>query len=1244
MRLTCPVTAVQIENHTPVQTTCMKTLVRQATFAAPIRTDREILNFFEEEQIGVYCEPRCGDCRCGACVLGNKQMSIKEEREYYRFKSLMYLDKCGNKDDPGPYWRTEFPWTIEPDDLVDNKAAVAAVMYATEKKLGRNPEWRETYEQQLHALVEKGFAREISQADIDAWVGRGGKVYFIAHQMVINPDSKSTPVRCCFNSSQKYQGYSLNSSWELGPDLVNSLHSILLRFRKDVVAAQGDITKMYYMVRITEKESWMQIFMWRFVGESRIRYFKMERLVMGNKPSASLSGVALAETAKLEDFPTRFPSAFNALTRDAYVDNVFLTAPDQESIKAMIAEIELVAARGGFFFKPFIISGENVQDIVIGTPIPDTVAVEEEKALGVYWHVSKDLLYIKADLHKSNNRVRRGVPISTVSIGPDSLVSISPHMTLRVCLSLHSKPFDALGFILPTRVIGNLLFRSTLQLMKKERKGKIPWDEVISGQIRDQWNDYFSMLLQLDKIYFPRSLKPEGTDPTVKPALCTFNDGNPDGFGTVGYARWIMADGSVQCRLILSKSRLGPLMHKGETVRNELSGSTLSARLKTWIQRNSDIEFGEFHHFLDSQIVRDMLAKDSYGFNTFIGLRVAEIQQKTVLENWKHVPSRCNISDVLTKGAPPSMLGPGSDWQEGPAWLRGEESTWPVSAQPRRETCAVREALEPFLRKAGTNTICTSQLECFDTLISHCSCLHKLLRCVSYLVRWRLPTRDGLKNYATLRLVRPVSASEISDAMNLMVAWEQKVRLNYRQVEKLVPRTVLRKLNNFDRKVSLVVVGGRVQNFPLSFLGQNEDIPILPYGDLAKLVVEYYHKKYHKEVDTIVAHVRSDFWVVKCRKIASYIDSRCRECKLSRKRRAAQLMGDLPVYRSNIQAAFSVVGCDLWGPIMIRDDVVKRGNRVYKKAWGVLLTCTATRAVYLDVACGSSTEELLHVLRRAMARCGDIKTIISDPGTNLVGAAKELRQWRQGWDEAMLVRHGAKVGLEWVNIMAASQHQNGMSEIMIKLSKAVLKSLMRSIGKQVLSLNELNTLLAETAQLINERPIGMKPNEKVDSAYLSPNSLLLGRSSDRISSGPFWPNLENDDDPRAFKTRFQLVQSIAEQFWRVWVKLYFPSLIIRHKWHAEKRNLKVGDICIVQDSNALRGEWRIARVSNCYPDCHGKVRNVELLVKPKQGGQGDYIPTAPVYIKRHVSKVVVLEPSDSEDSSYGSTPGGARQV
>ena len=140
--------------------------------------------------------------------------------------------------------------------------------------------------------------------------------------------------------------------------------------------------------------------------------------------------------------------------------------------------------------------------------------------------------------------------------------------------------------------------------------------------------------------------------------------------------------------------------------------------------------------------------------------------------------------------------------------------------------------------------------------------------------------------------------------------------------------------------------------------------------------------------------------------------------------------------------------------------------------------------------------------------------------------------------------------------MANSQHQNGVTEIMIKLAKSVLKSLMKSIGDQVLSLNELNTLLAEAAQLINERPIGVKPNEKVDSEYLSPNSLLLGRNSDRICSGPFIPSNVIWSDPSSFKSRFLLVQAITEQFWRNWMKLFFPSLVVRQRWHVEKRNLR----------------------------------------------------------------------------------------
>ena len=86
----------------------MKNTVRQATYKTLMRSEKKILNFFKEEQIGVHCEPCCGNCQCGTCALGAKQMSLHDEKEYRRFKSLTYLDKKGTPEDPGPYWVAKF--------------------------------------------------------------------------------------------------------------------------------------------------------------------------------------------------------------------------------------------------------------------------------------------------------------------------------------------------------------------------------------------------------------------------------------------------------------------------------------------------------------------------------------------------------------------------------------------------------------------------------------------------------------------------------------------------------------------------------------------------------------------------------------------------------------------------------------------------------------------------------------------------------------------------------------------------------------------------------------------------------------------------------------------------------------------------------------------------------------------------------------------------------------------------------
>ena len=115
--------------------------------------------------------------------------------------------------------------------LPNNFPAVLGVMNSTARKLDKNIEWRKIYEKQLLDLVQCKFAREISVSELSSWQENKLNTYYIAHQMVVDPTNKSTPIRTVFNSSQVYKGHSLNTSWSLGPDIMSKLQGVLLRFR-----------------------------------------------------------------------------------------------------------------------------------------------------------------------------------------------------------------------------------------------------------------------------------------------------------------------------------------------------------------------------------------------------------------------------------------------------------------------------------------------------------------------------------------------------------------------------------------------------------------------------------------------------------------------------------------------------------------------------------------------------------------------------------------------------------------------------------------------------------------------------------------------------------------------------------------------------------------------------------------------------------------------------------------------------
>ena len=93
--------------------------------------------------------------------------------------------------------------------------------------------------------------------------------------------------------------------------------------------------------------------------------------------------------------------------------------------------------------------------------------------------------------------------------------------------------------------------------------------------------------------------------------------------------------------------------------------------------------------------------------------------------------------------------------------------------------------------------------------------------------------------------------------------------------------------------------------------------------------------------------------------------------------------------------------------------------------------CLNTRAVHLELAVDCSRMEFLQVLHRFFSIRGQPAIMMSDNGTQFVGAERELREMIAGWDKKQLQEFCAEKGMEWKFITPKAPHQNGCAEAMV---------------------------------------------------------------------------------------------------------------------------------------------------------------------------------------------------------------------
>ena len=125
------------------------------------------------------------------------------------------------------------------------------------------------------------------------------------------------------------------------------------------------------------------------------------------------------------------------------------------------------------------------------------------------------------------------------------------------------------------------------------------------------------------------------------------------------------------------------------------------------------------------------------------------------------------------------------------------------------------------------------------------------------------------------------------------------------------------------------------------------------------------------------------------------------------------------------------------------------------------------------------------------------KTIISDNGTNFVGAAREFKECFAEHQRAGTTVKLLDLGIKWSFNPSAAAHFGGVWE---RLVRSCQKALFIVLGKQSLKEDRLQTVLCIVEQLPNNRPLTDVSSDVSDQQPLTPNLFLIGQINVN------WPN------------------------------------------------------------------------------------------------------------------------------------------
>lgn len=1096
--------------------------------------------------------------------IGNLILSSEDQRAKHLLESTTrFLD---NRYEVGLLWRHD---NIR---LPDNQAMALRRHQQLQKRMERNTDLAETLNGKIAEYVAKGYARKLTQEELDQSHPR---IWYLPIFPVTNPN-KPGKVRLVWDAAAKTFGVSLNSALLKGPDLLCSLLAILLQFRQGRIGLSGDLREMFHQILMRTEDQHCHRFFWTDENGGIAVYVLQ---VMSFGASCSPCCAQYIKNLNAERFRESHPVAVETITKRHYVDDM-LTSVDEENEAIRLAEeVKFVHSQGGFEIRNWMC---NSRTVLTALHEGDTTEkdmdlcseIAAEKVLGMWWSTTTDEFLFKVGW-------KRYDPLLLAGQRPPTKREM-----LRVLMTI----FDPLGLIAHFLIFLKILLQEVW-------RSKVQWDEEVAGELYRKWQLWTQILPQVEDVRIPRCYNSSlALNSCTDVQLHTFVDASENGFAAVAFLRFDY-NGSTKCSIVASKARVAPLKFLS-IPRLELQGAVLGARLAQTIITSLSLRITRRVYWTDSRDVLHWINSDHRRYSQFVAFRVSEILETSEPEEWRWVPTRLNAADDGTKWDGTPDLTSESRWFTGPDFLWFPETKWPETPCLRSP---VTTELRPHLMVHRTGP-CGSFIPVGD--FSNWKRLRNVMAFVlRYISNLQLKAKRRQSYLGPLTMMELRKSEDFLFRLAQQEGFPDEITIlqqarSTASVKSLPKSSSLYRLTPCLDEQGVLRMRSRIGG--CQFVGDDTKQPIILPRDhhITMLVIMHYHQRYHHcNHETVVNELRQKFHIPRIRVAFNKTRKSCQRCKNENAVPQPPIMADLPAARlAAFTRPFTYVGIDYFGPM----DVVI-GRRTEKR-WGMLITCLTIRAIHIELVHSLNTNSCIMGLRNFISRRGTPRKIYSDRGTNFVGTNRELSE------AIAAINHSAMTEFvspetEWIFNPPAAPHMGGCWERLVRTVKANLKAMRPA---STLTDEVLRNTLTEIENVINARPLTHVPIDSDSAPALTPNHFILG------SSNGTKPLSTLDDNALTLQRNYQTSQILANQFWRRWVSDYLPEISRRTKWFAHTKPISIGDIVVVVDPRLPRNCWPKGRIIQANTGRDGCIRSATV-----QTANGVY--------ERPVTKLAVLD-------------------